>query len=98
MTDKMIGRGAKFRIMELYSESDLWNYEAVEKISSERNQTSRFMKNSFNFDLIELHASGFLDEVEVDVDVEGDKWGAGRVITKYHISELGKAEYEWMCN
>lgn len=98
MTDSMINRGAKFRMMELYNDSDLWNYEVVNKIAAERNQTSQFMKNSFNFDLIELHASGFLEEVEVDVDEEGSKWGAGRVITKYHISDLGKAEYQWMCN
>ncbi len=94
----MVNRGAKFRMMELYNDSDLWNYEVVNKIAAERNQNSQFMKNSFNFDLIELHASGFLEEVEVDVDEEGSKWGAGRVITKYHISDLGKAEYQWMCN
>ena len=98
MSDIMVGRAAKFRLLELYNEADLWNYEVVNKIATERNQTSQFMKNSFNFDLIELHASGFLEEVEVDVDEEGSKWGAGRVITKYHISDLGKAEYQWMCN
>ena len=98
MSDIMVGRAAKFRLLELYNEADLWNYEVVEKISAERNQTSRFMKDSFNFDLVELQASGFIEEVEIDVDEDGSKWGAGRVITKYHITDLGKAEFEWMCN
>lgn len=99
MTEEMMkGRGAKFRILELLSGEDMWNYEVVERISSERNQTSRFMKDSFNFDLIEVMAAGFIEPVQSEVDTDGSKLGEGRLLTKYRITDLGKNEFAWMCS
>lgn len=97
MADKMIGKPVKFRIIELLVDgAEMWNYELVDKISKENNQTSAFQRNNLNFDCIEVAASGFIESTDSAIDEDGSKLGKDRLLTKYKITDLGKTEYGWM--
>jgi len=97
--DVMKNRPIKFRILELlYNGDQLWNYEIAKIITEEDNQTSKFQFNDINFDCIEVTASGFVESVEDAIDEDGSKLGAGRLRTKYKITDLGKTEYDWLAS
>ena len=97
MADQMVGKPIKFRILEILADgAELWNYEMVDKLAKEYNMTSQYGRNSINFDLVEVCTSGFIEGIDESVDTDGSKFGKGRLLMKYRISEIGKTEYAWL--
>jgi len=95
--NQMVCKPIKFRIIELLmDDGELWNYEIIDTVTKENNQTSTFQRNDLNFDCIEVAASGFIEAIDSAVDEDGSKLGKDRLLTKYKITDLGKAEYKWL--
>lgn len=92
--DLMKGRPMKFRILEIFSDgTEMWSYEAVKILMEEYGYKSDFKRDSVNFDLIEVMASGFIESEESQIDDSG-KFRQGALLYKYKITELGLKQYE----
>jgi len=93
--NKMVGRPVKFRILELLADGEeLWNYEIVNTLMTEYNGKSNFQRDSFNFDLVEVAASGFIVSVDSKIDEDGSLLREGTLLSKYKITAIGKGQYD----
>lgn len=91
--DLMKGRPMKFRILEIFSDgTEMWSYEAVKILMEEYGCKSNFRRDSINFDLIEVMASGFIEPAASEIDESG-KLRQGALLYKYKITELGLNQY-----
>ena len=94
MSDVMIGRPMKFRILEIYSDGkDIWSNDAVAQLMSEYKLNSDFQRDSVNFDLLGVMASGFIESTDTMTDAEG-KFRKGALLYKFKITELGQNQYK----
>jgi len=91
----MKGRPLKFRMLEIFAdEGRLWNYEMVEMIAAEyKDRRSKYGRQTANWDLIELAASGFIAETDATIDDE-HKYGKGNLLLQYGLTEIGRAELD----
>ncbi|HJJ51415.1 MAG TPA: hypothetical protein O0X01_07845 [Methanocorpusculum sp.] len=91
----MEGRPIKFRILEVFADQGrLWNYELVELMSGEyKDRRSKYGRQTTNWDLIELAASGFIAETDASIDEE-KKYGKGNLLLQYGLTDIGRAELE----
>lgn len=90
----MKNRPIKFRMFELINEKgSVWNYEIVKQLQSEYDMNTDYGRDCLNFDLIEMHAAGFLEEEEIVLDTEG-KFRKGRLLSRYKLTELGKGQLQ----
>lgn len=85
-------RPIKIRILEIMEDGkERWSNELVEEICKEygisiKNNVSR---DYINFDLIEMAASGFLQDVDQKIDTQGIL-KKDSLIHKYVITSIGK--------
>jgi hypothetical protein len=99
MAEWMRGRPYKFRMLELlYRGEDMWNYQIVEKMMDEYCLDSDYYRDSLNFDLVEVAASGFIISVDSDVDPDGTLFRKDALLSKYRITCLGKKQYECLAD
>ena len=92
----MEGRPVKFRLLEyLHEHGTVWNYDLIRAVMDEYGMKSDYERDCLNFDLIELAASGFIEEVSIELDTEG-KVRKDRAIFEYRISSAGETEYQWL--
>ncbi len=97
MSDKMKGRPIKFRLLELLADgSTAWNYDLVKQIMDEYGIKSNFERDSINFDLIEMQASGFIQAIDSQIDDKGT-FRQGALLNKYKITSIGKGQYDELC-
>ena len=89
----MEGRPLKFRLLEIFSEKGhLWNYEVMDIIAEEyKEKRSKFGRQTVNWDLIELAASGFIKETNAKIDEEG-VYRKGALLLEYGITATGRDE------
>lgn len=88
----------KFRIMEVLSDgAEMWNYDLVKMLMEEYGEKSGFQRDSINFDLIELQASGFIEPTESKIDIDGT-FRQDALLNKYKITDLGMSQYEELCS
>jgi len=94
MSDVMKGRPLKFRLLEIfYHNEPMWNYDVVAQIMEEYGMKSDFMRDSVNFDIIEVQMSGFIESTGCEVDVDG-KFREGALLRRFRITDLGRSQYE----
>ncbi len=94
MKSIMKSRPLKFRMLEILSDgSEMWNYDIVSQIMGEYSMSSGFDRDSVNFDLIEMQASGFIEAVESDIDENGS-FRKGALLNKYKITSIGLGQYD----
>ncbi|ADI74778.1 conserved hypothetical protein [Methanohalobium evestigatum Z-7303] len=94
----MAKRPFKFRLLELCTDEEPhWNNDLVNQVAKEYDsENNKFMKETLNFDLIELAAYGFLQDIEQKIDDEG-VWLKGALLHKYVITDYGKARAQDAC-
>jgi hypothetical protein len=89
----MEGRPIKFRLLELFSEGEAWNYEIITVMQKEYEMTDKYGADSLNFDIIEICTAGFLIRTETKIDEEGI-YREGSLLIKYKITVLGMNQLE----
>ncbi|MDY0252693.1 MAG: hypothetical protein AB7E75_00770 [Candidatus Methanomethylophilaceae archaeon] len=89
----MEGRPVKFRLLEIFAEKGhLWSYEVTEIMAAEyKDRKGKFGRQSTNWDLIELAASGFIKETDASID---EKYGKGNLLLQYGLTAIGRDELE----
>lgn len=78
----------KSQIIVEFSKADqLWDYEVVHKVLSERNMDTEYWRNTAQFWCTELSGMAIIQETEYKVN--SPEWG-GRIAHRYSISEYGQ--------
>lgn len=85
----MEGRPYKFRILEILdTQGPMWNSDIVRQLQAEYNMPSDYYRDSLNFDLIEVAASGMICEADAKIDEDGS-YRQDCLLLKYKITSLG---------
>jgi len=80
-------------IVELNKAGEMWDYELVDKVLSDRNMLKPYWRNNARFWCAEL--SGMMVFEEIDIKVNAPEWD-GRIAHKYKVSPYGQAMCEGM--
>ncbi len=90
----MEGRPIKFRLLELFSEGEKWNYEVIKQLQSEyKDFKGDYKGNVINFNIIEIATAGFIIQRESKIDTD-NVYREGSLLMKYSISTLGVEQLE----
>jgi hypothetical protein len=85
----MEGRPYKFRILEIVeNEGPIWNSDIVGKLQSEYGMPSDYDRDCLNFDIIEVAASGMIQEKDAKIDEDGS-YKKDALLIKYAITPIG---------
>jgi len=90
----MEGRPMKFRLLELFSEGEAWNYEIIPIMQEEYRMTDKYGADCINFDIIEICTAGFLVRTDTKIDEDGAAYRKGALLIRYKMTVLGMNQLE----
>jgi len=93
----MENRPFKFRLLELFIEqADWWNYDITRKMQEDYNLPKQYDRDVFNYELLEMSASGFIVMTDAREDSEG-LFRKGTILCKYEVTNIGRAQFKELC-